>query len=394
MKIKNMMIAKSDLEEVYAATLKFMTPQALEETYETIVTEAMKLVGAKYGSLFIPKHGAMKRMYASDPILYTVKVNKKGNTRKSYESGEPYVLKPEELIDLHPEYKELGIGSDLSVPLTYNSQVRGVLSVIAPEGIKYGKKEIDILKAFGQMATLAIKKVALYDRVKSALESRNLFMSIAAHELRTPLTTMFAYAQLIDRSLNKGKNPPKLWSKRLLHEMKRLTKLINDFLQIDQYETGKLAFKFQKASINNILLEAIDNFYYSNFDYKLEYENKVDLSKDYIYGDSDRLTQVFVNLLNNAARFSVSGSKIEVSLNEKDRDLIVKVRDYGKGIIKADLPKIFDKFYKGKNSKPDGLGIGLYLAKTIIDRHKGTISVNSKIHKGTTITVTLPRNTP
>lgn len=350
----------------------------------------MKLVGAKYGSIFLPKNGVLERAYASSPALYQIKTRKKGKTYTVYKSKTPYILQLKGLQKIHPEFIDLGVESDIGIPLSYGNITIGVLSVLSPKNIIFTKDDLNILKIFGPLATLAIHKSHLHNELLEALEVRDLFISTAAHELKTPLTTIFAYTQLIAKDVDSKRIPKSNYIKTLSLEVIRLSKLINELLEVDRVKKDKLKFVLKKCDLLKITQRAIDDFFYIYPDYIISFKNNTGKENAFVRGDSDKLLQVVTNLLNNSVKFSPKGSKIEVLLKKTSQDCILQITDKGKGISKDDLPHIFNKFYKGLNSTKSGMGLGLYLVKHIIEKHKGKITAISEINQGTTITITLP----
>lgn len=380
-------------KDVYSSSLKFLVPLTPEETYKTIVDEAIRLVDGKYGSIFIPVNSRMQRVYASFPKLYEIIPRQDGITHSVYTSSKPSIRSIGDLMPLHPKLKEMKISSDICVPLTYNNMTVGVLSVLSTNGKHFDSKDLEVLRLFIPLATMAIKKAILYDQLYSSLEAKDVFVSIASHELKTPLTSILIYTQILAKYISKAKVPPMEYIDKLLAEEVRLKKLVNELLQINQIKTGALLFVMQKCDLKEILEHAVANFRYLFPQHKIEFRNGIK-EKPYIIGDRDRLLQAAINLLNNAGKYSNPGSTINVSLAFKSPYFVLEFKDNGKGIRKKSLPYIFEKFYKGSDSaKGGGIGLGLYLVRYIIAQHHGTITVNSKFRKGTTVTVTLPQET-
>ncbi len=110
-----------------------------------------------------------------------------------------------------------------------------------------------------------------------------------------------------------------------------------------------------------------------------------------IQGDTEKLQQVFTNLLNNAAKFSTKTTPIVVALVSEGKYIKITVTDYGKGIRKNEQNKVFHEFFKAKGNRKEGMGLGLYIVKGIIDKHKGTIEIYSRLNKGTIMTIKLPK---
>jgi signal transduction histidine kinase len=377
-------------ERVYAAALKLLYQHTPEKTYATIVKEAMKLVGAKYGSLFLFPQGDVIRAYASHDSLYQITPRKKGHTWNVYSVQKPYILHFKKLKSLHPEIAKLHIGTDIGVPLSYNDKPFGVLSVMSSEEIDFTQEQLLILQLFSPLASLSLRNTQLYTEVKTSLQEQDLFISMAAHELKTPLTSISIYSQLLLREDVENNKVTMQSKEKMFHEIQRLSKLVNELMQISQIKKGRLQFDMKKCNLNNIIEVAVTNFQNGDNKHKFRFKNLLGENAVFIKGDADKLTQVITNLLTNASKFSKNNSFIDITISRENTRNVIKVRDYGIGIDEKDLPRIFEGFYKASFATKEGLGLGLFLVKNIVDAHKGTIIVKSKKDKGTTFVISLP----
>lgn len=382
---------KSYSENVYSSSLKLLEPLSLDSTYKTIVEEAIKLVKGDNGSLILKKGNELKRVFSSTPVLYKIKPRKTGYLQTALEENKASILTIPEIERVHPEIKETAFKSSILIPLSYKNERIGILRVYTKTK-KFSENDLSVLKFFGPIATLALRKNQLYSEVKIALDTRDLFISLASHELRTPLTTILTYMQLLKRKGEKGENPDPKWIKTLLAETNRLIGLFNELFQLDQIKTGQLTYKFKRNKFLDIVKRAIDSFTTIYPHRKLVFQNQLFNQKGYIYCDHDKILQVILNLLTNATKFSTSKSEINLTVSSEGDFLTLLVSDKGKGIPKAELNKIFEGFYKGKNNRKEGMGLGLFLTKQIIKRHEGQIEVFSKVNKGTDFKIKLPIN--
>jgi signal transduction histidine kinase len=383
------------LERINKAALKFLVPLTPEKTYEIIAKEAVKLVegssdcGIYFRDRKTGKFYLVNRGYKPE----VRKHHKKGLTYKAFKTGKSFILYKEDVLRIHPEVKNIENLSRIFVPLSYQNKSIGVLVIRSKQNIRFSKKELRIFDLFGSMASLAIRKTQLYDETKQALETRDLFISTAAHELRTPLTSINGYIKLLYDSLSDKRIPESKWSEHLLWESIRLTNLINEFLEINKIKTGKLQYDFKESSLKEIINRTLLNFNFVHKGRKVVLRDNLLVRKDKIIADFDKLIQVFTNILDNAAKFSPKEKEINVNISEEDDNFIIEIKDKGKGILKNDLSKLFTEFYRGKNAQHEGMGIGLYLAKHIIEQHKGSINIQSELNKGTSLIIKLPQLT-
>lgn len=229
--------------------------------------------------------------------------------------------------------------------------------------------------------------------LEEALESQGRFTSDAAHEFRTPLTAMRTEMEVALRTKNLQLDDAKDTIKSSLEEVTKLEILTSALLRLAR--DGRKADKtnWQSYKLSEILQAATDRL-------KDEASSKrVDISLPKnsltVYGDSDQLIELFVTLLSNAIKYSSEGSTVSIKSSKNgDSGIRVEVIDKGIGMTEVDLPHIFERFYRADQSrnktKVDGYGLGLSLAKSIVDAHSGRISAKSKYGKGSTFTVLLP----
>lgn len=382
------------LEKIHKAALKFLVPLSVEEIYAVIGEEAVKLVGGEHSTIYVARDGGLERVYASHPDLFRIGANKTDLRYRVFKKRKPEVLNLKFMKDLkkkHPFMGEVYDRSAVLIPLSYRNKSVGLLSVMALKNTIFTKKEMDILALFGSLASIAIRKTQLYDEVKQALETRDMFISMAAHELRTPLTTITGYAQRLKRHLKDQESTEAKWAGELYRESLRLKELIHELLTIDRIKSGQLDYIFHEHSLREILQRLINAFVISHPDRKIVFHDQIEKGSDIIIGDINKLLQVFTNIIGNAIKYSPTDTEVTVTLKNKNGYLVTLIKDEGGGIAKEDLPRIFENYYKGSNSKEESLGIGLYLAKNIIDRHNGEIKIRSKPNKGALMQVILPK---
>ncbi len=380
------------LEKVYVSSLSYLQPLTLEERYKIAVEESVRVTGAHHGSIFLlDPQGEFVRAYSDVPSTSQVQPRKNGNTRRAVNEEKLLIVQGEELKKAHLKLYNKGIKCLILIPLSFNKQTIGILSLQAHETKHFGKEMLGALRLFGSLLSLGIRNSQLYEQSVGAIEARDLFISLASHELRTPLTTISAYASLIEKKLNSNQMPPPKSVEILRSEIKRLKNIVNELLAIDQVKTGQLRYSWKEVAILNVLKRAVINFKFNYPGYKVLLENPVHHKIILKRADEEKLQQVFTNLLNNSAKFSSSVTPIVLTIGEDEKSVSVSITDYGKGIRKKEQDKVFIEFFKAKGNYKEGMGLGLFLVKNIIDKHKGKVSLTSKLHVGTTITVTLPK---
>ncbi len=380
---------KNPLEEVYKSSMKFLTPLDLETTYKSVVHEAMRLLQADEGTILLFDSGELRRVYATKEELFLIRPRKRGLSYRVYKTKKPLVLSNHELYKLHSEMEEMKIKHDMIFPLIYEDNSYGVISIMSTKK-KFGRKDMDILNLFMPLASMAIRKAQLYHDLSNALKTRNLFISMASHELKTPVTAVYTFMQIIKRRIKKGEEFEEKWIDNLMYEMVRLNKLIDELLQINQIKTGELKYEWEELNLVEVIERSLESFNATHKNANVVFNNKLKADKIEIIGDFNKLIQVIINLLDNSAKHSDPNDKIELLLKRTRRWVVLEVIDEGEGIRKDDIDKIFNDFYKGKGHTKAGMGLGLFLIKQIVDKHRGRIEIKSELRRGTNVKVYLP----
>ena len=237
----------------------------------------------------------------------------------------------------------------------------------------------------------------LHDTTEQEKEERErrLFVSNVSHELRTPLTSVKSYLEALDEGALTEPVAPD-FIKVSLDETNRMMRMVTDLLHLSRIDN-----ETSHLDVELINFTAFITFILNRFDKmkSQDEEKKYELMRDYpitsvwIEIDTDKMTQVIDNILNNAIKYSPDGGKITVNMKTTDDQMILSISDQGLGIPKEDLPKIFDRFYrvdKARSRAQGGTGLGLAIAKEIIKQHKGFIWAKSEYGKGSTFTIVLP----
>lgn len=379
------------LAQINKSAIKFLAPLAPVTTYKIIVREAVKLVDADYGSILLEQDGELKRVYASIKMAYTTQNRKRGNTYRSFAEKKVIVAPIGELGPLHPELSKYGVKWTIFIPLSYQNKSIGVLTINTRKEEKLDKKQFTALKLYGTLASLAIINTKALDETNKALETRDLFISLASHELKTPLTSINGYIQLLQKKAKTIDTIPINIIDNLARETNRLTSLVRELLEINQVKAGNFRFNFTECNISELIDDALTTFKIVFPTRKVLYINSIKSTSDLIIGDKDKIIQVVLNVLQNAVKFSTEDSIIQINLTEDKNNFIFSIKDKGKGISGKDLPHIFKDFYKGSGHTNEGMGLGLFLTKHIVDSHKGNIKVRSTEGKGTTIEFKIPK---
>jgi GAF domain-containing protein/anti-sigma regulatory factor (Ser/Thr protein kinase) len=316
--------------------------------------------------------------------------------------------KPVQIVDVlaDPEYamrelqKRAGFRTVLGVPLLRGGVPIGILSVNRTTVKPFTDKQIELVTAFADQAAIAIENVRLFDEIQEksrqleiASQHKSQFLANMSHELRTPLNAILGYTELMADGAY-GEPSEKMLGilKRLESNGKHLLGLINDVLDLSKIEAGQLVLELSDYCIQDIAQTVRSTLEPLAADKKLAF--KVDVASQLPpgHGDGRRLTQVLINLVGNAIKFTDAG-EIAIKAEANNGSFHVSVRDTGPGISSADQARLFQEFQQADNAitkKKGGTGLGLAISKRIVEMHGGRIWVESQPGQGSTFTFTLP----
>lgn len=278
--------------------------------------------------------------------------------------------------------------SFLAVPVVAKSgAVIGGLLYGHPEpGVFNAEHELLVMNIAAQ-AAVSLDNSKLFEQVKSLSDKKDEFIALASHELKTPLTTIKGYLQVLSKKENDQMS--QLFLNKSLYQVEKLNTLVEDLLNMSRIEAGRLDFNLEIFDMRELLQEILETFSYSASTHKI-IEN-LGSSPATIEGDRQRIEQAILNLLTNAIKYSPNANKIYVDLQIVDKSVTVRVKDEGIGLTMEQQKQLFTRFYRAEDTQGiSGLGLGLYLTKQIIDRHKGVIEVSSEYGKGSEFFFTLP----
>jgi signal transduction histidine kinase len=387
----------------------------LDTVLTTVVSRAVQLSGTSGGVIYEYDEGTQKfRLRASHRIeeglvqvLQAAPIRLgEGATGRAAATHAPFEV-PDILDDrqlgatrIRSALAQLGYRSVLAVPLLLEQRIMGALTVWRREIGNFAPEVVNLLQTFAAQSVLAIQNARLFREIEeksrqleAASHHKSAFLANMSHELRTPLNAILGYTELIQDNIY-GEVPGRIREvlERLEKSGRHLLGLINDVLDLSKIEAGQMTLSLSEYSMKEVVQSVVTGVEALAAEKRLAL--KVSLPPDLppARGDERRLTQVLLNLVGNAIKFTEAG-EVRVEVSASDGALRVSVSDTGPGITVADQPMVFEEFRQVDSSgtrKKEGTGLGLSIAKRIIEMHGGRIGVESTVGVGSTFWFTLP----
>jgi signal transduction histidine kinase len=373
--------------------------QSAARLCEADMVAILRLKGAAY------EHAASHGMPANiHEFMTTLKIEPGRGTVAGRAALEGEVVQIPDILN-DPDYalsamKKVAARTLLGVPLLREGISIGIIVLIRRTVRPFNDRQVELATTFADQAVIAIENVRLFEEIRDksrqlaeASQHKSQFLANMSHELRTPLNAILGYTELILDSVY-GETPDKMHAvlERIERNGRHLLGLINDVLDLSKIEAGQLTLSLSDYSLKNVIqtvFSAVE---------PLAREKQIALKIDVApelpqgHGDERRLTQVLLNLVGNAIKFTDIG-EVSIKGSSANGSFTVGVRDTGPGISTADQAKLFQEFQQADNSitrKKGGTGLGLAISKRIIEMHGGKIWVESVVGHGSTFSFTLP----
>jgi signal transduction histidine kinase len=300
------------------------------------------------------------------------------------------VRSPEHLAAI----RELDVRSYMCVPLRTHGRTIGVLTFVAGRARRgYGAADLQFAQDVAARAALAVENARAYEETRRANNLKDEFLATLSHELRTPLNAILGYARMLKSGMVSESRLPR--AVEIIHKNSvSLAKIVEDVLDVSRIVSGKLRLNTQYLDLAPVLALSVETVQPAAEAKNIRLHAVVDPGRTHVSGDPDRLQQVMWNLLSNAVKFTPNDGTVTVSLQPTDGHVEIAVADNGVGIAPDFLPHIFERFRQGDSRfarEFGGLGLGLAIARHIVEMHGGTIEATSPgVGKGSTFRVRLP----
>jgi len=289
---------------------------------------------------------------------------------------------------------ELGFdaASMMVVPMVARGRTLGAISLIATDsGRRYGLHDLNMAEDLAHRAAVSVDNARLYLEAREAVRTREDLLGIVSHDLRNPLAGMLMRCALLLETLPQDEAGLRIRRdieamNRSAHRMERLLRDLLDFASI---QAGRLAVDKRPHAVAELIREGMESLYALAGRRSIRAETELEQKDAQVLCDRERFLQIFSNLIGNALKFTPQDGTISVRATKHDGDVHFSVTDTGPGIPKEELPKIFQKYWQGRGGRT-GAGLGLFIAKALVDAHGGRIWVESAPGNGATFSFTLP----
>lgn len=334
-----------------------------------------------------------RKMEAKFPLLNTVMENKTHVTMGNIQT-DPRCWEPD-------FFRKRGLVSYLGVPMIAEGEVLGVLSLFTRKEHEFSDEEIEFLSMLAGQAAVAIRNSQLHEQVKKHVDEleranrvKDEFLSVMSHELRTPLIVIMGSSALIqDGRFGKINDRQNDALEKVARQSNNLLTMINGIMETTKIEVGAVVLETREVDLSNFLNALRSLYSQPNNGVKLIWDYPSNLPTAKV--DSEKLKQVLQNLINNALKFTPQGTvRVSARYRAGTKTVKLRVKDTGIGIPENGLPIIFERFRQLDSSETrsyGGVGLGLYIVKRFTELLGGKVDVNSKARKGSTFTVTIPR---
>lgn len=321
---------------------------------------------------------------------------------RTLRTGEPQLLAevPDSLLravaDGNPEHLEMlrdvGLASAMVVPLRARGRTLGTLSLARTGGSAYGPAELAVATELARRAALAVDNARLYEEARQSARARDEVLAVVSHDLRNPLNAVLLGATILQDFSGTGE-----WTDRdrkqvqvIRSSAEQMTHLIQDLVEVISLESAAPVLNRETIPVEPLLDGVMDMFAPIAARKGVRLDVQVAEGLPPVYADRGRVLQVLSNLLGNAIRFTPEEGRVSITAEWAEGALRFAVADTGVGIAREHLPHLFDRFWQAKRGDRQGLGLGLAIAKKIVEAHGGRIGVESRPGEGSTFTFTLP----
>jgi PAS domain S-box-containing protein len=288
-------------------------------------------------------------------------------------------------------FRAADLKSVIAAPLLAKGSLVGVITLISSSRSRaYGPPDVRLAEELAQRAALSIQNARLFAEAQRAIKTREEVLAIVSHDLKNPLSTIQLLVDLIRGSETIDLHEVHEFAGRVQRSVNQMDSLINDLLDFAKIQSGTFSVETSPDTLYDVFMPVIDGIRTQADARQQRLEVDLPSSLPDVSMDAKRIAQVISNLVRNAIKFTPQEGVIRISACQQDQQIVVSVTDTGPGIPEEYLPRIFDRFWQAPNAQHKGSGLGLSIAKGIVEAHGGTIWAESQLGKGSSFFFKLP----
>jgi PAS domain S-box-containing protein len=391
------------LQQITAALVEALTPA---QVAEVTVRQGMAAMGAAYGSLVVlnPTGNQFETLYAeglpadAQEAWRAFPADAAGPFRDAVRSREPLFFESEEgFARACAEFVETASpphsGSLVVLPLREHPHPAGAVVFGYAEWRTFSGGERDLLLSVARQSALAFERARLYERERRAVQARDEVLGVVAHDLRNPLGAIGLYSHLLEDSLPEG-STARDYGRVIRDLSEQANRLIQDLLDVTRVEAGQLRIEPLPVSAKVLVGSAVEMFRAAATRKGITLDAEMLEDPPLVSADPDRIAQVLSNLIGNALSFTPAGGRVRIHVEPRGSEVLFSVADTGQGISAENLEHLFDRFWQASKANRAGAGLGLAIAKGIVEAHGGRIRAESRVGRGSRFTFGLPVAAP
>jgi len=279
--------------------------------------------------------------------------------------------------------------SALFLPLVAREQLIGALTLFRTKG-SFDRDDVGFAEDLARLAALALDNARLHDTVRASLRARDEMVGVVSHDLRNPVAAVKMLSRMLLRSPETDPAQARESVELICQAAEQMDALIRDLLDVNRLDAGQLVISAVPVDPSALLEDSLQTLRPLVEEKGMSLDLRIGKALPKVMADRERIQQTLSNLVGNAIKFSPAGSKIVVVPRREEDDVIISVIDSGKGIAAEHLPRVFDRYWQSSRTDRQGAGLGLAIAKGIVEAHGGRIWIESKPGEGTTASFSLP----
>jgi PAS domain S-box-containing protein len=293
--------------------------------------------------------------------------------------------------EIVPHWRRIAPRSLFIVPLNAGGTTLGAVTFICTEAARFDGEHRAVAEKYCSAAASALQNAMLYDAAREANRARDEVLGVVSHDLRNPISAIAMCARVLEENPPEGERPRHELLRTIRESTDWVNHLIEDLLDVANIERGRLSLEMLPQEASQLALQTLHMFEVEAREHGIDLEVRIATNLPFLHADGARIVQVLGNLVRNAIKFTPNGGRVVLGVDARDGAVLFSVTDTGRGITLENQRHIFDRYWQSANgARARGSGLGLSIARGIVEAHGGRIWVESEPGKGSTFAFTIP----